>query len=249
MKSSFVRKAPANTGGVPTRPGTTSGSSSLPSSSSSPLSTSSPGSSLPSPSLSSPFASPFPVPIAPAPQSRGGLSGVRSWINGIQLTSSGLLACDSLIGGGIPLGSMALISEDVNSNHYDTFAKYFVSEGIACAHAVCVASARNDQQWNSWARNLPRNLTLQGDKDEEDEDDDKDDEKDDEDDDEEKKDGPSEEKKNKVPEEKGKQQEKRKKTPEEEELEEEEEQRRLQVFFFFCCCMQFFFLCDCFCRH
>ncbi|XP_054260100.1 elongator complex protein 4-like [Macrosteles quadrilineatus] len=56
------------------------------------------------------------------------------------LISSGVLSLDSLIGGGLPLGSIFLIEEDEFGVFSKYLAKYFLAEGIACKHCLYIAS-------------------------------------------------------------------------------------------------------------
>eukprot|EP01133_Synstelium_polycarpum_P018947 gene18947-22674_t len=51
--------------------------------------------------------------------------------NGNLLTSTGLVDLDAILGGGVPVGSLLMIEEDVNSSFYMFLLKYFLSEGIA----------------------------------------------------------------------------------------------------------------------
>ncbi|KAK5582909.1 hypothetical protein RB653_004498 [Dictyostelium firmibasis] len=46
------------------------------------------------------------------------------------LTSTGLSDLDDIIGGGIPIGSILMIEEDINSSYYMFLLKYFLAEGV-----------------------------------------------------------------------------------------------------------------------
>eukprot|EP01098_Paradermamoeba_levis_P012007 TRINITY_DN5190_c0_g2_i2.p2 TRINITY_DN5190_c0_g2~~TRINITY_DN5190_c0_g2_i2.p2 ORF type:complete len:175 (+),score=62.89 TRINITY_DN5190_c0_g2_i2:125-649(+) len=113
MASSFVRKGK-----------TVGGSSSSPS---------------PSPSPSSPSASPSPSSV---PQQDSSLpAGTRpSLHNGQLLVSTGLDDLDRILGGGIAIGTIVLVEEDVHSAYAETIVRYFVSESLICDHSLFLAT-------------------------------------------------------------------------------------------------------------
>ena len=41
-----------------------------------------------------------------------------------------------VLGGGVGVGTLLLIEEDVRTAHARTLLKYFAAEGLACAHHV-----------------------------------------------------------------------------------------------------------------
>lgn len=86
--------------------------------------------------------------------------------NGQALISSGLFEFDEIMGGGIPLGTLLLIEEDEYSNYSNHFLKYFVAEGIAVDHEILFVSGEFDQP-NTFLSTLPKNLTLEEEKEEE----------------------------------------------------------------------------------
>jgi hypothetical protein len=57
--------------------------------------------------------SPTPPPTAPASSTP---LGTRRWLNGALLVSTGLPALDAALGGGVPLGALVLIEEDLRLN-------------------------------------------------------------------------------------------------------------------------------------
>ncbi|EGC34901.1 hypothetical protein DICPUDRAFT_152838 [Dictyostelium purpureum] len=56
------------------------------------------------------------------------------------LTSTGLQDLDDIIGGGIPVGSILMIEEDINSSYYIFLLKYFLAEGILQQQGVFFSS-------------------------------------------------------------------------------------------------------------
>ncbi|KAL0491372.1 elongator complex protein 4 [Acrasis kona] len=56
--------------------------------------------------------------------------------NGQLLISSGLRDFDSIVGGGLPVGSLICIQEDRHSQYAQNFIKYFLSEGLSCGHSL-----------------------------------------------------------------------------------------------------------------
>ena len=67
------------------------------------------------------------------------IPGTRAWVNGHILTSTGLPQWDTVMGGGIPLGSLVTIVPDNLTSFYKEFSKAFISEGMVHGHTVVVA--------------------------------------------------------------------------------------------------------------
>ncbi|KAJ3036058.1 Elongator subunit elp4 [Rhizophlyctis rosea] len=61
--------------------------------------------------------------------------------NGQTLVSTGVPSLDEVLGGGLPQGSLLLLKEDRFTGYAHLLFKYFIAQGIASGHAVCVASA------------------------------------------------------------------------------------------------------------
>ncbi|KAJ1679471.1 Elongator subunit elp4, partial [Spiromyces aspiralis] len=57
------------------------------------------------------------------------------------LISTGVPSLDDILGGGLPVGSILLIEEDRQSEYSRILFSYFISQGIAATHKVCIASA------------------------------------------------------------------------------------------------------------
>ena len=57
------------------------------------------------------------------------------------LVSAGLHELDACLGGGLPLGSVLLLEEDAATAHALTLLRLFAAEGVACGHALALASA------------------------------------------------------------------------------------------------------------
>nr|XP_033784172.1 elongator complex protein 4 [Geotrypetes seraphini] len=78
----------------------------------------------------------------------GGLAvipGTRASVrNGQLLVSSGVASLDSLIGGGLAVGTLLLIEEDKYNMYSNLLLKYFLAEGVVCHHDLFVASAEED---------------------------------------------------------------------------------------------------------
>ncbi|XP_049848938.1 elongator complex protein 4-like isoform X1 [Schistocerca gregaria] len=72
------------------------------------------------------------------------------------LTSTGLASLDSILGGGLCVGSILLIEEDAYAAHFDLLLKYLAAEGAACNQTLYVASASADrEEADQWVRSLP----------------------------------------------------------------------------------------------
>lgn len=50
-----------------------------------------------------------------------------------------------VLGGGVGVGTMLLIEEDVRTTHARTLLKYFAAEGIACSHHVRTSCSRTNR--------------------------------------------------------------------------------------------------------
>eukprot|EP00038_Savillea_parva_P013429 m.210722 g.210722 ORF g.210722 m.210722 type:complete len:432 (+) comp25261_c0_seq1:98-1393(+) len=60
------------------------------------------------------------------------------------LTSTGIPSLDVLLGGGLAVGAMMVVQEDTYRMYSRTVLKLFLSEGLACGHALALASADRD---------------------------------------------------------------------------------------------------------
>ncbi|XP_039605515.1 elongator complex protein 4 [Polypterus senegalus] len=70
------------------------------------------------------------------------IPGTRpSFQNGQLLVSTGTTSLDYVIGGGLAVGTLMLIEEDVFDSYSHMLLKYFLAEGIVCSHSVLIASA------------------------------------------------------------------------------------------------------------
>ena len=69
------------------------------------------------------------------------------------LTSSGIPDLDALLGGGLVIGSVLVIVEDVSANFSRLALKYFLSEGVANKHALLVTHSCSD--WKLITQSLP----------------------------------------------------------------------------------------------
>ncbi|XP_060622241.2 elongator complex protein 4 isoform X2 [Anolis sagrei] len=86
-------------------------------------------------------------------QRRGGGGGGRlaslpgtrpSARHGQLLLSSGLPSLDAKLGGGMAVGTLLLIEEDVYGVYANLFFKHFLAEGVICGHNLFVASDKED---------------------------------------------------------------------------------------------------------
>merc|ERR1711953_618384 len=60
------------------------------------------------------------------------------------LTSSGVPDLDDLIGGGLAVGSVILLEEDLSGNYSRLMLKYFLSEGLLHKHPLLVTDSSPD---------------------------------------------------------------------------------------------------------
>lgn len=89
--------------------------------------------------------------------SQGRMSGVKPWVNGLSLVSSGIRELDDILGGGHVLGSMCLLHEDTHSNHADTVMMYSLAEAISQNHKTLLV-VRDAHEAKSILSALPFNM-------------------------------------------------------------------------------------------
>ena len=65
-----------------------------------------------------------------------GDTGTRPGPYGVPVISSGIDDLDKIFGGGIPLGTLTIISQDGWTNHDSLLCNYFISEGVAVGHSI-----------------------------------------------------------------------------------------------------------------
>lgn len=69
------------------------------------------------------------------------ISGTKPSIyNSLLLTSTGVPSFDAIIGGGIAVGTVLMIEEDLYSSYSNVLLKYFLAEGVLSNHKLFVAS-------------------------------------------------------------------------------------------------------------
>lgn len=66
------------------------------------------------------------------------ISGVKPWINGGYLVSTGIRALDDLVGGGQGLGTILTIESDNISSYSDTVLSYGIAQALSSGHRVLV---------------------------------------------------------------------------------------------------------------
>lgn len=75
------------------------------------------------------------------------IPGVRqSLYNGQPLTSTGNPSLDSILGGGIQVGTIMLVEEDKYAAYSNVLARYFLAEGVVHKHGICLATLEEDPQ-------------------------------------------------------------------------------------------------------
>ncbi|KAK0159586.1 hypothetical protein PV327_010682 [Microctonus hyperodae] len=82
------------------------------------------------------------------------IPGTKPSIKNAQLLiSTGITSLDSIIGGGLPIGSILVIEEDTYGNYAKIMLNYFLAEGIVSSHELFVAS--QDTQPSQLISELP----------------------------------------------------------------------------------------------
>lgn len=140
--STFRRSAPAGTGAVARPSGPASAR----------LGVAAP------PALPTGAASRGQVSAPPSAASSGIIPGTRRWIDGQLLVSTGHKEIDSIVGGGVAVGSLILLEQDFTHTHADTLAQLFLAEGVATGQALTVV-ARDVSRAAGFVDALPLNVS------------------------------------------------------------------------------------------
>jgi len=86
-----------------------------------------------------------------------------SLANNQLLLSTGIPSLDAIIGGGLALGTVLLVEEDVHNTYGSMMHKYFLAEGAACNHCMFIASA--DKNLKDIVQELPEQVGASEEKD------------------------------------------------------------------------------------
>lgn len=90
--------------------------------------------------------------------------GVKPWLNGQYMVSSGLRQLDTILGGGIVLGTTLLLEEDVHSDHARTLLAYSMAEATSQGHKVLLIGDMEEKEVDQMIQSLPYNLSLNNEK-------------------------------------------------------------------------------------
>ena len=85
--------------------------------------------------------------------------GVKAWLGGLRIVSSGHRQLDELVGGGLVLGGALLLEGDLHSDFADTLLAYSAVEALGNEQEV-ILLARSQREAEAFTRQLPYNLTL-----------------------------------------------------------------------------------------
>lgn len=86
--------------------------------------------------------------------------GVKPWLNcGLGLVSSGNRQLDEIIGGGIALGTVTMMSVDTFSNYGDTLVSYSIAESVGIGHETLLI-ATDELELSTRLESLPLNLNY-----------------------------------------------------------------------------------------
>ena len=86
-------------------------------------------------------------------------------MNGQYCVSSGNTSLDTILGGGLPLGTLTVLYEDSHSQFYSYLLKTYLAEGIVNKHkCIIVDSQEACRSRESWVKFLPNVSKLEGSK-------------------------------------------------------------------------------------
>lgn len=95
---------------------------------------------------------------SPGPSPSGG-RGLKAWINGQRLASTGHRQLDELLGGGCVLGTTLLLELDQFSNYGATLLAYSAAEALSNDQALLLVTA-TARAADDFVSAMPYNLTL-----------------------------------------------------------------------------------------
>ncbi|XP_057815594.1 elongator complex protein 4 isoform X1 [Cryptomeria japonica] len=75
-----------------------------------------------------------------APAGQTYAAGTKLSANGVSLMSTGFAGLDKVIGGGIPIGGIVMIMEDIEAPHHLLLLRYFMAQGLVHKHPLLYAS-------------------------------------------------------------------------------------------------------------
>lgn len=87
------------------------------------------------------------------------LKGVRAGL--VASTSAGSSQLDSILGGGLSLGSLTLLAEDVHNVFAVQLMKAFIGEGIAHGHRVMIIDGETKLDLTKLPKKIPREAKVQ----------------------------------------------------------------------------------------
>ena len=98
---------------------------------------------------------------------RGNLPpGVRPSLNNNQLlVSTGCPSLDTLLGGGLALGTLMLVAEDAHQSYTNALRKLFIGEGVVCGHSLFLAASPGEDA-ASVVQGIPRDVNAPSEKEE-----------------------------------------------------------------------------------
>jgi elongator complex protein 4 len=85
---------------------------------------------------------------------------MKPWLNGQYMVSSGLRQLDTILGGGLVLGTALLLEEDVHSDHARTLLAYAMAEATSQGHKVLLVADMDERDIGQLIQSLPYNLSL-----------------------------------------------------------------------------------------
>ena len=108
------------------------------------------------------------TPPAATSTSAGGASpqpvlvnqGSKPWFNNLGIVSTGHRELDEYIGGGIALGTLFNVENDIHTNYGETLLSYNIAEGLSHGHNIMVLSTKSVENIDGLLSRLPYNETI-----------------------------------------------------------------------------------------
>jgi hypothetical protein len=92
-----------------------------------------------------------------AVESTSRIQGVKPWINGQYLVSCGNRELDTILGGGLALGTSYTIIEDLLSSFGETLLYYSIAESLSQGHRTLIV-CKDPEDASRILSNLPYNM-------------------------------------------------------------------------------------------
>lgn len=86
--------------------------------------------------------------------------GSKPWFNNLGIVSTGHRELDEYIGGGIALGTLFNVENDIHTNYGETILSYNIAEGLSHGHNIMILSTKSIEKIDGLLSRLPYNESI-----------------------------------------------------------------------------------------